>query len=181
MEELKLTAEVCSRRVYWRVAMINELESEMILGLSHLKAIRAKLDLRQRKMVLPPALVEQEAAVTSKKDEFEKFLEKELKKFRDVSGATHLLVHKIRLKEGAESFRQHPYPCNPLMQEVINKEVDSMLNQWVIEPSSSPWSSPIVLVKKANGKMRFCINLHQINALMERDAYPLPNMTGILD
>ncbi|XP_022195051.2 uncharacterized protein LOC111052622 [Nilaparvata lugens] len=125
----------------------------MILGLSHLRAIQARLDLRQRRMVLPPALVGQVAAVTSEKEEFEKFLEAELKKFRDVPGATHFLVHKIRLKEGAEPFQQRPYPCNPLMQAVINEEVDSMLNQWVIEPSSSPWSSPIVLVKKANGKM----------------------------
>ena len=56
-----------------------------------------------------------------------------------------------------------------------------MLRDEIIERSTSGWSSSIVMVKKPNGKYRFCIDFRQVNAITKRDAYPIPNMTGILD
>ena len=55
-----------------------------------------------------------------------------------------------------------------------------MIEQNVIEPSESPWASPIVLVKK-DGSTRFCVDYRKINAVTVKDAYPLPRIDDTLD
>jgi transposase InsO family protein len=67
------------------------------------------------------------------------------------------------------------------MQGIIDEEVDKMLAEGVIEPSNSPWSSPIVLAKKKDGKHRFCIDFRKVNEVTRKDAYPLPFINVILD
>lgn len=67
------------------------------------------------------------------------------------------------------------------MQEAIRAKVDEMLETGVIEPLQSEWSNTIVMVKKPNGKYRFCLDVRKINQISKKDAYPLPNMIGILD
>lgn len=67
------------------------------------------------------------------------------------------------------------------MQATIDKEVDEMTEQGVIELSHSPWSSPIVIVKKKEGKHRFCIYFRRVNDVTHKDAYPLPQITTTLD
>lgn len=56
-----------------------------------------------------------------------------------------------------------------------------MLGAGIIEPSFSEWSNLIVMIKKPNGKYRFCLDLRKINSISKEDAYPLPNMNSILD
>lgn len=56
-----------------------------------------------------------------------------------------------------------------------------MLQEGIIEPSSSPWSSPVVIVRKKDGKYRFCIDFQQVNNVTRKDAYPLPYINAILD
>ncbi|KAM8702319.1 hypothetical protein ACLKA7_004983 [Drosophila subpalustris] len=64
------------------------------------------------------------------------------------------------------------------MQEEINKQVDELLAKGCIEPSNSPHSAPIVMVKKKTGKWRLCVDFRQLN---NKDAYPLPRVQHILD
>jgi hypothetical protein len=55
-----------------------------------------------------------------------------------------------------------------------------MLDQGVIEPSNSPYSSPVVLVKKKDGTNRFCIDFRQLNKITIFDAEPMPDMESVL-
>ncbi|KZS06556.1 Uncharacterized protein APZ42_029955 [Daphnia magna] len=55
-----------------------------------------------------------------------------------------------------------------------------MLKQWVIEPAQIPWSSPIVLVKKKDGKWQFCIDYSRLNEVTTKDVYPLPRIDDTL-
>ena len=56
-----------------------------------------------------------------------------------------------------------------------------MLRDGVIEHSKSPWLSPVVLVRKKDGGIRFCIDFRNLNQITTADAFPLPNMTELLD
>jgi len=56
-----------------------------------------------------------------------------------------------------------------------------MLQQNVIRPSTSTWSSPLVIVPKKDGSARFCVDYHRLNSVTERDAYPLPCIDDCLD
>lgn len=51
----------------------------------------------------------------------------------------------------------------------------------VIRPSHSHWASPVVIVPKKNGKARFCVEYRRLNAITEKDSYPIPRMDDCLD
>ena len=56
-----------------------------------------------------------------------------------------------------------------------------MLEKGIIQPSSSPWASPIVLVPKKDGQLRFCIDYRKLNSVTKKDQYPLPRTEDILN
>ena len=94
-------------------------------------------------------------------------------------GRTSVVSHTIHT-EGAP-IRQ-PMRRQPIaLQNTINSEVQKMLQQGVIQPSFSPWSSPVVMVKKKDGSWRFCIDYRKLNGATHRDAYPLPRVDTTLD
>ena len=63
----------------------------------------------------------------------------------------------------------------------MEKELQEMLEQGIIEPSQGEWTSPIVVVKKKDGDIRICIDYRKLNAVTKRDAYPMPRIDDILD
>lgn len=95
-------------------------------------------------------------------------------------GATHLAEHFIDTGE-ARPFKQRQYPFSPVIQEQLNKEVDKMLKDGVIEKSNSPWSSPILMVRKKDGSYRPCFDGRKLNAITVKDSYPLPLIDNILN
>ena len=95
-------------------------------------------------------------------------------------GRTDLVKHDIKttteqpIKQRARRFPIH-------QRDEGQKLVDEMLDQGVIEPSTSPWASPVVLVKKKSGETRFCIDYRKLNDISIKDAYPLPRIDDCLD
>ena len=89
--------------------------------------------------------------------------------------------HRIRLKPGAVPVRQRPYKAGPLAREREKAEVERMRSMWVVEPSTGEWASPVVLVPKPDGLVRFCIEYRKLNLMTVKDAYPIPRMDECID
>lgn len=92
---------------------------------------------------------------------------------------TSVLTHYIDTGDNLP-VKQRYYPTSPYVQKKIDKELDRMLNLGVIEPSNSPWSSPVVVVTKSNGNTRLCLDSRKLNERTKKDAYPLPYISSIL-
>ena len=69
----------------------------------------------------------------------------------------------------------------PDEQNFIKEEIERMLESNIIQPSESPWASPVVLVRKKNGKLRFCVDYRKLNHVTKKDAYPLPRIQEMLN
>ena len=76
-----------------------------------------------------------------------------------------------------QSPRRPPLAAREAEDEILN----SMLLSGVIEPSTSPWSSPVCLVSKSDGSYRFCVDYRKVNAVSKHDAFPVPNIQDALD
>ena len=63
----------------------------------------------------------------------------------------------------------------------ISEMVKEMMRNGVVEESSSPWASLMVLVKKRDSSLRFCVDYRQLNAVTRKDLFPLPRIDDLLD
>ena len=95
--------------------------------------------------------------------------------FTDVPKVTKLGEHKIELTSLAP-IRSKAYPLPYALREAVDKELDSMLASGIIQPSTAPHSSPIVVVKKPNGSSRIFIDYRKLNNVTIFDAEPMPQM-----
>ncbi len=95
-------------------------------------------------------------------------------------GRTEVLEHRIYTTHQVP-IKQRPYRTTPAKQAVIKEQLEEMLAAGIVEPSHSGWASPVVLVPKKDGSLRFCVDYRKVNASTENDAYPLPNITEILE
>ena len=95
-------------------------------------------------------------------------------------GCTDVVQHVIET-EGHPPIKQ-PIRRLPFVRRAkVSEMVDDMLARGVIQPSASAWSSPIVLVPKKNGDLRFCVDYRRLNKVTRKDVYPLPRIDDILD
>lgn len=90
-------------------------------------------------------------------------------------------IFAVDPKNPGITINQTFYRTSVKENEVIQKEVEEMLKNNIIQPSSSSWASPVVLVKKKDGKMRFCVDYRKLNEVTEKDVYPLPRIDDTLD
>ena len=95
-------------------------------------------------------------------------------------GRTSVVKHNINTGD-ARPVKQPLRRIPAHITEEVNSQIDERLSKGVIEPSTSPWASNIVLVKKKDGSTRICIDYRRLNAVTEKDAYPLPRIDEVLD
>ena len=67
------------------------------------------------------------------------------------------------------------------LQEEISRIVQEMLKGEAIQESASPWASPVVLIRKKDGALRFCIDCRRLNVVTRKDTFPLPRIDDLLD
>ena len=78
-------------------------------------------------------------------------------------------------------IRQPPRRVPFSLRPTIKGLVDNMLKTKVVQESNSPWSSPVVLVKKKSGEYRFCVDYRALNAVTRKDVFPMPRIDDMLD
>ena len=94
-------------------------------------------------------------------------------------GRTQVMRHTIETT--GPPIRQPARRLPIALKDTVDEEVTKILQKGVVQPSASPWSSPVVMVKKRDGTWRFCIDYRKLNAITHQDAYPLPRIDETLD
>jgi transposase InsO family protein len=95
-------------------------------------------------------------------------------------GCATAVKHRINTEDNKpvrQCLRRQP----PVHQEAINRQLEEWLEQGKISPSQSEWASNIVIVKKKDGSLRFCVDYRHLNERTIKDSYPLPRIDECLD
>ncbi|CAM5092029.1 unnamed protein product [Eretmochelys imbricata] len=100
--------------------------------------------------------------------------------FSATPGLTERAYHSIDTGN-AHPIRVQPYRVSPQAKTAIEREIQDMLQMGVIRPSESAWTSPVVLVPKPDGEIRFCVDYHKLNAVTRPDNYPMPRTDQLLE
>ena len=90
------------------------------------------------------------------------------------------LVHDINT-EGHDPCWTPPHRIAPAWRDPLKKEVTSWLEKGIIKPSNSPWSSPVVPVRKPDGSLRLCVDYRALNKITTPDPYPIPRIDELID
>ena len=93
---------------------------------------------------------------------------------------THLVNHRI-ITDDALPVKAKYRRIPAAWEKEVQDQVQEMLKNGIIRPSSSPWNSPIILVKKKDNTMRFVCDFRGLNNVTKKDTYPLPHIRDIID
>ncbi|WVZ83838.1 hypothetical protein U9M48_030936 [Paspalum notatum var. saurae] len=133
--------------------------------------------------VCTPVLDEQQTVVDTLQPEMRQLL----LQYRDVFDKPTGLPparpydHTIPLIAGVTPVNIRPYRVPPAVKSEIERQVAEMLQSGVIQQSNSPFSSPVLLVKKKDSTWRFCVDFRHLNAITRKTCYPVPVIDELLD
>ena len=94
-------------------------------------------------------------------------------------GHSNIVEHKIELSDD-RPFRERYRPIPPSLYDEVRAHLETMKRSGVIRESFSPYASPIVLVRKKDGSLRFCVDFRKLNSKTIRDSYALPRIDETL-
>ncbi|GBO17450.1 Transposon Ty3-I Gag-Pol polyprotein [Araneus ventricosus] len=95
-------------------------------------------------------------------------------------GRCNMTQHRINTGDHPP-IKQYPRRLPLARKEEADNLVKEMVDNGIIEESSGPWASPIVLVRKKDGSTRFCVDYRKLNEITKKDSYPLPRIDDTLD
>lgn len=139
---------------------------------------RAELPSKEDKLRILIDILKQNKQLGDFPQELENLLKKYCGTFAisDVElSQTHLLVHDIDV-QGHPPIRQQTRPVPYILKLEVQEMLKDLKERQVIEVSSSPRASPIVLVAKKDGGIMLCVDYREVNKLTKKDCYPLPSI-----
>ena len=95
-------------------------------------------------------------------------------------GCTSAIEHEICIKN-SEPFKEHFWHIPPPLLEEVHTSLWDMLEAGAIHPSQSLWCNAVVLVRKKDGTLCFCVDFRCLNTWMKKDSYPLPCIQEALE
>ena len=114
-----------------------------------------------------------------------KTLQRLLHKYRSIFGKAGELeaakVDPMEIHTEGPPVHRRAYRMALHHLDIANEEIDKMLAMGIIRPSSSPYASPVLLVPKKDGTLRFCCDYRKLNSVTVKDRWPLPNIQEIFD
>lgn len=176
--------------------IVSDFPYDAILGIETLKDLHATIDYAAGKVKLRnsncvevhyahfacavESSVPAELSV-EEQEQFKLFLNEWKIKFDQTTGIASAFKHRIYVDPHQPPIKQRFYRTSPAVQQELHNQLHDLLTSGLIEESESPWSSPVVLVPKKNGKKRMCIDYRKVNGVTRKYAYPLPLINEILD
>lgn len=166
--------DVCLRGVRADISSCTSLSVNQVQGLIHREAVMQVVEL---------CSLIKETTNTEVPQAVDQLLKEFVHVFDEPQGLPPARVfdHSIPLLPGAKPVNLRPYRYNPAQKDEIERQVADMLQQGIIQPSSSPFSSPVLLVLKKDLTWRFCIDYRHLNAITVKNRYPLPIIDELLD
>jgi len=89
--------------------------------------------------------------------------------------------HRIHLLPATAPVTVRPYRYPQLQKDELERQCSAMLQQGIIRPSTSSFSTPVLLVRKPDNSWRFCIDYHTLNAKTSKDKFPIPVVDELLE
>jgi hypothetical protein len=89
--------------------------------------------------------------------------------------------HRIHLKASTQPVAVWPYRYQQLQKDELERQCDTLLQHGLIRASTSPFSAPVLLVKKADATWRFCVDYRALNTATVKDKFPIPVVEELLD
>ena len=192
--QVRLPIKVVNKKKYIVAYVANEFDYDCVLGADKHRKFNAMIDPEKHILLLDrQETIPLEFDVTGRNestclaalrptvaDEIESLFDEFAPVVHGPSiGCTHLMEHTIEVTS-TKPIKQKYYPVSQKLEEVMHAEVERMLDQDIIEPSTSSWFSQVVLVKKNDNKYRFCVDYCKINSVTNISARTMPHMDSIL-